>query len=70
MEVQIAPVIRDKILTAVETLPPALTRRDAVVPGIKDKAMTVIGMRRSPTSGRPAASRLISSRAIVTAARI
>ncbi len=47
VEVQITQVIRDKILAAVETPPPVLTRRDAVVPDIKGKAMTVIGMRRS-----------------------
>jgi predicted AAA+ superfamily ATPase len=47
MEDQISQVIRDKILAAVEPLPVAMTRRDAVLPKIKNKAIAVIGMRRA-----------------------
>jgi predicted AAA+ superfamily ATPase len=47
MEDQISQVIQDKILSAVETLPAALTRRDAALPNIKGKALAVIGMRRA-----------------------
>jgi len=48
MKGSIERVIRDKILTAVETPLPAMTRRDAALPaGIRGKAITVIGMRRS-----------------------
>jgi hypothetical protein len=48
MEGQVDQVIRDKILTAVETSPPLMTRRDAGLPaGITGKAITVIGMRRA-----------------------
>ena len=47
MEDQLSQVIRDKILLAVDTLPPELTRRDAVLPRIKGKALAVIGMRRA-----------------------
>jgi len=45
MEVQIQQIIRDKILSAVETAPPDLTRRDILLPSIKGKAFSVIGMR-------------------------
>lgn len=47
MEDQIQQVIREKILTAVETLPVAMTRRDAAFPLIPGKALAVIGMRRA-----------------------
>ncbi|MCF6277245.1 MAG: AAA family ATPase, partial [Anaerolineales bacterium] len=49
MEVQLASVIRDKILTAIEAPLPDLTRRDISLPAIEDKttvtAIAVIGMR-------------------------
>lgn len=47
MDDQLLQVIREKILTAVETLPVALTRRDAAFPAIPGKALAVIGMRRA-----------------------
>ena len=47
MDDQLQQIIRGKILTAVETLPVALTRRDAVFPDIHGKALAVIGMRRA-----------------------
>ena len=47
MEVQFEQVIREKLAAAVETPPPALTRRDAALPPIAGKAMAVIGMRRA-----------------------
>jgi predicted AAA+ superfamily ATPase len=47
MDALLQQVIREKILTAVETLPVALTRRDAVFPEIQGKALAVIGMRRA-----------------------
>ncbi len=47
MDDQLQQIIRDKILLAVEALPPALTLRDAVLPGIAGKALAVIGMRRA-----------------------
>lgn len=40
-------VIREKILVSLETPLPSLTRREARVPGLKGKAMAVIGMRRA-----------------------
>ena len=40
-------VIREKLLTAVETAPPRLTRREATWPAIPGKAVAVIGMRRA-----------------------
>ena len=40
-------VIKDKILMAVETPPPELTRRDLEVPELAGKAFVVIGMRRA-----------------------
>jgi len=46
MEVQIQQIVRDKILSAVEAAPPDLTRRDVLLPSIKAKAFSVIGMRR------------------------
>ncbi len=47
MEGQIEQVIRDKLLSAVESAPPGLTRRDAVLPAIPGRAVAVIGMRRA-----------------------
>ena len=47
MNDQIQQVIREKILTAVEMMPVALTRRDAALPAIHGKALAVIGMRRA-----------------------
>lgn len=47
MEGQIEQIVREKIATAVETPPPALTRRDAVLPPITGKALALIGMRRA-----------------------
>jgi predicted AAA+ superfamily ATPase len=47
MIVQIEQLLREKIVASVETAPPALTRRDALVPAIRGKAMAVIGMRRA-----------------------
>ena len=47
MDSQLQQVIRDKILTAVESLPVAMTRRDAPLPDIQGKALAVIGMRRA-----------------------
>lgn len=47
MQGQIEQVIREKIATSVQTPPPVLTRRDALLPPIKGKAMAVIGMRRA-----------------------
>jgi len=47
MGVQFIEIIREKILAAVETPPPALTRRALILPPIKGKALTVIGMRRA-----------------------
>ena len=44
---QIEQIVREKIATAVETPPPALTRRDASLPPIQGKAQAVIGMRRA-----------------------
>lgn len=47
MEGQLQQVIREKILLAVETPTPELTRRDVVFPSIPGKALAVIGMRRA-----------------------
>jgi predicted AAA+ superfamily ATPase len=47
VEGQLQKIIQDKILTSIETPLPKLTRRDARVPNVTGKAMTVIGMRRS-----------------------
>ncbi len=47
MESQLQQVLRDKILLAVESSPPGLTRRDVVFPSISGKALAVIGMRRA-----------------------
>lgn len=40
-------VIRQKIADALAFQPPALTRRDARIPGIRRKARAVVGMRRA-----------------------
>jgi|GEM_PF-2053161 len=47
MKGQLEQIIREKIAAAVETSPPALTRRKATLPPIKGKAIAVIGMRRA-----------------------
>ena len=47
MESQVSRVIQDKILTAIETPPPVLTRRDIHLPSIRDKAFAIVGMRRA-----------------------
>lgn len=47
MEVQYEGVLREKILLSTESPLPQLTKRDAIVPKIADKAVSVIGMRRS-----------------------
>jgi uncharacterized protein len=47
MERQVKEVIRQKIVDALAAPVPAHTRRDVHLPGIKGKAMAVIGMRRS-----------------------
>ena len=44
---QFEQVIRGKLAAAVETPPPALTRREATLPPIAGKAFAVIGMRRA-----------------------
>lgn len=40
-------VIRQKIVDSIASKPPALTRRDVRLPGVRGKAIAVIGMRRS-----------------------
>ncbi len=40
-------ILREKLIAAVETPLPALTRRDASLPGLPGKALAVIGMRRA-----------------------
>jgi len=47
MEDQFEQIIREKIIAGIEAPLPSLTRRDAVLPIIKGKAMAVIGMRRA-----------------------
>ena len=47
MERELNQVIRQKIIDALAASVPAHTRRDVHLPGIKGKAMAVIGMRRS-----------------------
>jgi hypothetical protein len=47
MESQFRPIIRQKIVDSVAALPPALTRRDVWIPDLANKAVAVIGMRRS-----------------------
>jgi hypothetical protein len=40
-------VLRQKIADALVTPPPPMTRRDVRLPGVRGKALAVIGMRRS-----------------------
>ena len=47
MERELKQIIRQKITDALTASVPAHTRRDVHLPGIKGKAMAVIGMRRS-----------------------
>lgn len=47
MKDQFRAIVQEKILTSLESTPPDLTRREALIPSISGKAMTVIGMRRS-----------------------
>jgi predicted AAA+ superfamily ATPase len=47
MDVQLRPIIRQKILDAEAAPIPVFTRRDIHVPGIPNKAVAVIGMRRT-----------------------
>lgn len=47
MEVQFEAILREKLIAAADMPPPALTRRDAALPGLPGKAMAVIGMRRA-----------------------
>ena len=47
MEREVKQIIRQKITDALAASVPAHTRRDVHLPGIKGKAMAVIGMRRS-----------------------
>lgn len=47
MEVQFEAILREKLIAAADMSPPALTRRDAALPGLPGKAMAVIGMRRA-----------------------
>lgn len=44
---QIEEVLREKMLLSTETALPVLTRRDAVLPSVGGKAISVIGMRRA-----------------------
>lgn len=47
MEDQLKQIIQEKILSSTETPLPELTQRDAELPPIQGKAITVIGMRRA-----------------------
>ncbi len=47
MEVQFKEVLKEKILLSAEALLPKLTRRDASLPKLTNKAISVIGMRRA-----------------------
>ena len=47
MEVQLQQIIQEKILSSIEAPLPELTERDAELPPIQGKAVTVIGMRRA-----------------------
>jgi len=47
MERELKQIIRQKIVDALAAPVPAHTRRDVHLPGIKGKAMAIIGMRRS-----------------------
>jgi hypothetical protein len=44
MEDQVEQILKEKILSAVESPLPELTRRDAGLPRISNKAIAVIGM--------------------------
>ena len=47
MEGQFRPIVRQLLADALAASVPAHTRRDVYVPGIKGKALAVVGMRRS-----------------------
>ena len=47
MEDQVEQILKEKILSAVESPLPELTRRDVALPRISNKAIAVIGMRRA-----------------------
>ena len=47
MEDQVEQILKEKILSAVESPLPELTRRDVELPRISNKAIAVIGMRRA-----------------------
>jgi len=47
MEGQIRDVLQEKLANGLAATPPALTRREIRLPGLPDKAIAVIGMRRS-----------------------
>ena len=47
MEAQLEQILKEKILAAVELPGSGLTRRDAGLPNVSNKAMAVIGMRRA-----------------------
>jgi ABC-type polysaccharide/polyol phosphate transport system ATPase subunit len=43
-------ILRQKIVDALATPPPPMTRRDVRLPSVRGKALAVIGMRRSGKS--------------------
>lgn len=47
MEGQIEETLREKLANGITAPPPALTRREIRLPGVPNKAIAVIGMRRS-----------------------
>ena len=47
MEDQLDQILKEKILSAVESPLPELTRRAVELPAISNKALAVIGMRRA-----------------------
>lgn len=47
MKNQFRQIVQEKIVTGVKSLPSGLTQREALIPQLRGKAMTVIGMRRS-----------------------
>lgn len=47
MEGRFREIVRQKIVDALVADPPALTRRDVRLPGVRGKAVAVIGMRRA-----------------------
>ena len=47
MSGQFRQIVESKILEAVEAVPLPMTRRQAAVPTVKNKAMCVIGLRRA-----------------------